>query len=311
MANEISEITRRNICDTLVVEEIHWYGRLDDLAFLKRIFANIYELPSNDSRFTNLVGDIRQHRINNYDWPDDWIFSDDRLVLLTCPDSLFVQFLCETVHPVVRKDQDEVRHLVDMYNQNLKFDGWELYESTKKSGKSIYSAKIIADAASNQIEEAQRVAEKLSSAYVSKQIKRIQQALGRDDPELAIGSAKEFLETICKAIHEHFHFEIKENIEMPQLLKSTRKLLKILPENINENGKGAKVIKKLLGNLGGVASGMGEIRNLFGTGHGKKPATVEKSAIEMRHAKLATGAAITLAVFFYETYEERHKNAAT
>ena len=58
----ISEITRRNIFDTLRVENVNWAGRLDEPDFLSRIF-DLEQMPSYDSRFKNAAGDIWQHRI--------------------------------------------------------------------------------------------------------------------------------------------------------------------------------------------------------------------------------------------------------
>ena len=40
-------------------------------------------MKSLDSRFDNAAGDIWQHRINNpNDWPDNWIYYDERFNLL-------------------------------------------------------------------------------------------------------------------------------------------------------------------------------------------------------------------------------------
>jgi AbiJ N-terminal domain 3 len=54
-----------------------WAGRLDQTAFLALLYP-LRKLPSTDRRFQNAEGDIRQHRINNHDWEDDWVFYDTR-----------------------------------------------------------------------------------------------------------------------------------------------------------------------------------------------------------------------------------------
>jgi hypothetical protein len=61
------------------------------------------------------------------------------------------------------------------------------------------------------------------------------------------------------------------------------------------------VIKRLLSNLGTIGNGLAELRGLYGTGHGKHGRSASLSA---RHAKLAVGAASTLAVFLFETHKE-------
>ena len=85
----ISEVTRRDIVDFLTAEGVLWYGRLSEIEFLSRIFP-LREMPSTDPRpeFTNAQDDIWQHRINNRDWDDDWIFFDKRFKLLSGDDSV-------------------------------------------------------------------------------------------------------------------------------------------------------------------------------------------------------------------------------
>jgi len=51
-----------------------------------------------------------------------------------------------------------------------------------------------------------------------------------------------------------------------------------------------------------VVQGLGELRNLNGTGHGRGGRT---KGLGARHARLAVGAAATLATFFFETHQER------
>ena len=60
----VSQLTRRDIIDYITLNRVQWNGRLDEPAFLQRIW-NLSELPSTDNRFANAAGDIRQHRIAN------------------------------------------------------------------------------------------------------------------------------------------------------------------------------------------------------------------------------------------------------
>ena len=83
---EISELTRRDIIDAMKVEGIDWSGRLDEPQFLMRLF-DLNALPSTDPRFSDAAGDIWQHRINNDDWDDDWVFYDRRFNLWRRPAS--------------------------------------------------------------------------------------------------------------------------------------------------------------------------------------------------------------------------------
>ena len=80
------------------------------------------------------------------------------------------------------------------------------------------------------------------------------------------------------------------------------KELKLVPDQVANTTKGADAIRVLLMNLASVANGMAEVRNLYGTGHGKSAKT---KGLQARHARLAIGAASTLAVFLYETHQEQ------
>lgn len=72
-----------------------------------------------------------------------------------------------------------------------------------------------------------------------------------------------------------------------------------MPEGIPDAARGADVIKRLLRNLSTVGHGLAELRGLDGTGHGQHGSA---SGLTARHARLAVGAASTLAVFLFETH---------
>lgn len=139
--NKISQITRQNIFDFIQVEEYWWAGRLEGSNFLSRMF-DLENMPSNDNRFPNAAGDIWQHRVNNYDWEDDWIFNDDRFNLLNCDDSKFLDFLCEMIHPLVRANKEKVNKLLQIFNDNLADDNFEIVEKTRISNKPIFVGRI-------------------------------------------------------------------------------------------------------------------------------------------------------------------------
>ena len=122
------------------------------------------------------------------------------------------------------------------------------------------------------------------------------------DPELAIGNAKELLETICKNILDQKKIMYTKNNDLPDLMKMLCKELKLTPDDVHENAKGAETIRKVLGNLTVITTGVAELRNLYGTGHGKGKMY---KGLGARHARLAVGASYVLATFLIETIEER------
>lgn len=79
-------------------------------------------------------------------------------------------------------------------------------------------------------------------------------------------------------------------------------MLELLPDDVPSAAKGAEAIRRILSNLGTVAQGLAELRNLYGTGHGK---TGSARGLSARHARLAVGCAATLATLLLETHEHR------
>ena len=122
-----------------------------------------------------------------------------------------------------------------------------------------------------------------------------------DDPSLAVGTAKEMVETICKTILEDRRVPSRGE-DLPQLVRAVAKELALLPDNIPDHAKGSEVIRRMLSNLNQVSQGIAELRNLYGTGHGRDGRFI---GLKPRHAKLAVGAAATLGTFLLETHLER------
>jgi hypothetical protein len=294
----ISLRSRRNIVDTLRVQRRGWSGGLSEVDFLSRLW-DLDALPSKDYRFRTAAQDIWQHRINNYDWPDDWIFGDTRFNLLRGPDQEFLSFLCEMVHPVVRTDPDEVSELVEMFNQHLLADGWAIVEITELGARPVFAGRRLAEFPTRS--SAKVVKESVDSGYVSQQITRMEAAV-TSDPELAIGTAKEFVETIAKTILDERGVRVESGVELAKLVRTVARELSLVPESIPAGARARESIRVLLSNLLAIADRMSELRNLYGTGHGK---IAEFSGLEPRHARLAVGAATTLGLFLLETHQSK------
>lgn len=138
-----------------------------------------------------------------------------------------------------------------------------------------------------------------NSFNLSKHIQRIRESI-EADPELAVGSTKEMLESVMKTVLMRFgDGECKE--DLPKLLKKVQKKLKLDPSEIHESVKGAEIVRRVLSNLGQVVTGIYELRNIYGTGHGK----IRHSGISPRHARLVVGVGAALASFLIETSEIR------
>lgn len=166
----------------------------------------------------------------------------------------------------------------------------------------VYSdGKLVARGDIVQLPDMHAAAVRFDAPELQRQVARMRDAVD-DDPALAIGTAKELVETTCKTILHDRDVEHDDNADLIALVKLTRQALGLMPSDIPESAKGAEVVKRLLSNLGSVAQGLGELRNLYGTGHGRKGQT---KGIGARHARLAVGSAATLAMFLFETHQER------
>jgi hypothetical protein len=134
MARKITEITRRDLWEALA--GVPWWGRLDEIDFLKRIYS-LDLLPSTDGRYQDAAGDIFQHRVNNADWDNDWVFSDDRFGLANGEDEALLKFLSEMLHPAVRKPEEAAR-LASVMNPLLRADGYQIVPEDLVSGRPVY-----------------------------------------------------------------------------------------------------------------------------------------------------------------------------
>ncbi len=135
----ITQVTRNAIIRELLQSPHNWYAEADELEFLSRLY-DLDKLPSRDDRYDTARQDIVQHRVANYDWDEDWIFSDQRFGLAET--SAFLRFLAETIHPEVRLVQEEVAAILALYNDHLRPDNWELYERSSISGRPLYGWRV-------------------------------------------------------------------------------------------------------------------------------------------------------------------------
>lgn len=423
---QITSVTRRDIIDTITNSSINlgfgeyqissfcWYGVLSPVAFLERLYK-LEEMPSLDSRYGNAKDDIWCHTIvNPNDYPDDWIFSDQRFPICDGSDEDFLSFICEMFHPEVRNEKQTAygetlwETVWTTINKLLSPDGYSLVVNGNLSGRiligwvnrhdlsqrlnkneimpfisllnrggyvlnfskgdfdaftkdivgfglcSVYHvsmgkslARYIEEGRNKEVKHllkafveyyetsslfhsefnsntelrtayerckeildmwlsqsspvknyAKELETKFSSEYMSSQISLMLKTQ-KDNPTEAIGKTKELIESCCKTILEVRNEAINKNWTLEQLVFQTVKLLKVTPKDIPDNIPAAETMRKILGNLKSIAAGIAELRNTYGSGHGK-PASYK--GLEERHAKLAIGSATTLVDFLWETH---------
>jgi hypothetical protein len=304
-ARRITPLTQRDIFDYIRTGGGPWWGRMDEIAFLARLY-DLQALPTTDyrrSQYPDAEADIFQHRVNNLDWDDDWVFSDSRFELSNGPDEVLLGFLAQMVHPVVQPDAERAQEIVDELNRLLAPDGWMLTPHKQMSGRPVYAPARTGTGRSPAIGFAHEIAARIDAEHISQQITRMEGAVDTD-PELAIGTAKEFVESMCKSILDERQIHHDKNDDLPALVRKTAKALQLTPDDIAATARAAQTIKRMLMNLATIVQGSAELRNAYGTGHGKSK-TEANQRLKPRHARLAVGAAATLGVFLYETHEAR------
>ncbi|MCL1943183.1 MAG: abortive infection family protein [Candidatus Azobacteroides sp.] len=292
-ANKISDITRRKISDEIIFSNIYYGGLLTEPEFLSRLF-NLKNLLSRDHRYRNAYDDIYQHTVNNDDYPADWIYSDPRINLLYCEDDKYLDFLIETVHPRVRSNQNEIEKLLEIYNRHLNADGFEIVKNGDISGKPIFSGRKKGVGETHFISQKKEIKKYLDTEYVNNKIKIMTESV-YENTELAIGTAKELLETTCKSILKYKNVAIDTNWNLAQIIKKTSENLDFLPNGVDEAVKVGKSIKQILQGLSSVVHGVTELRNSYGTGHGKD---ADFKGLEMPYAKLLVGVVSDIVVFY-------------
>lgn len=173
---------------------------------------------------------------------------------------------------------------------------YPLYKKAKKILENIPEEGLL----SHSFEE---VDKRFSNEYLSSIIKIMQKAQF-ENPTEAIGKAKEIIESCCVTILENNGAVFNQNWNLSQLTKETMKVLKISINDLDENNKSIKSIKPILGGLQAIAGNISELRNQYGSGHGK---SASFKGLQARHAKLAVGSSIVLVQYLWDTWEWRNQ----
>ena len=214
-------------------------------------------------------------------------------------------------------DENRIKLISDLfhyYENNMEYEYNKNYEDDLYWGSSysrydekyarIYNkCKVIMDrlegSASIIAKTADELKDKFSSEYMSQQIE-LMLSLRSSNPTQAIGLAKELIESCCKTILDDFGIAYDGNDNVSQLTKKTMNALNLLPENVQATVPEEDAIKSVLGNLRAIPTKLAEIRNPFGSGHGK---SASFRGLEARHAQLAIESSITFVNFIWSTFE--------
>ncbi|MDQ1246644.1 MAG: hypothetical protein QG597_1012 [Actinomycetota bacterium] len=135
-------------------------------------------------------------------------------------------------------------------------------------------------------------------AAVREHLDRISRAIESDDPAQAIGSAKELIESTAKLVLRELGRSADDARDLPKLAMEAQLALKVHPSTAAPGPDGSDAVKRILGGVTTVATGVAELRNKAGTGHG--PGS-PRAGLGVRHAHLAVGAARLWCEFMLDT----------
>jgi len=295
---------RDNIAIALTEAEHSYNGDLKHAEFLSRLY-DLKQMKSTDNRYSSAYGDIATHCDAFSDWDRNWVFDDTRFALATVSDDEYLKFLCEMLHPKVRRDRSEASAVAAVINKELQHVGWKLAEVTGGASRGRYAAGP-ASRSRLSTQPVRAAADFLDARFMQDQLSRAESAV-QNDPALAIGTAKELVETCCKTMLGKLSIEIPEGIELPRMANMLLEELELLPRTVDAADKGADALRALLGNFANIPHRLAELRNLYGTGHGKDG---KFQGLEPHHAQLAVESAqafINFVVAAFRRREQSHK----
>ena len=197
----------------------------------------------------------------------------------------------DVIPQIINGDPERLRVVEDYVG----LDEW-LQNSDPRLHAQIYGTGEV-----SALEDVEEVALRMDIIELSKHVERIRNGI-KNDPEQALGSAKELLESVLKAIVELEGERTSE--DMHALLKKAWRKLEL---DIRQNDSaGGATIRRTLNNLIQIVVGVAEVRNLYGTGHGR----YKSKELEIAHVRLIVNAAAAVATFLIEISHERQKKAS-
>jgi hypothetical protein len=197
------------------------------------------------------------------------------------------------------------RQAEGMYAEEAKKNLLRLTRSILREGFEFRDGRLVPAGSLSTAATLKEEAIRVDAPYLIQQVDRIETQID-NDPRLAIGTSKELVETVCKTILSDLNVEFDRKWELSDLMKRTREELKLVPDDVPDAAKASDTIRRLLGSLGNITQSLAELRNASGTGHGHDG---RANGLSPRHARLAAGAACTLAKFLFDTHQHRNDSA--
>ncbi|NJP90904.1 abortive infection family protein [Nonomuraea sp. FMUSA5-5] len=134
---------------------------------------------------------------------------------------------------------------------------------------------------------------------IQAELERIRRSVA-EHPDDAIGAAKQLIEATAKIVLKERGESLSDHDDLADLVKRSQQSLLLHPRQSPSlsNPDAAGAVKRILGGLSSIALGVTELRNQYGSGHGRLSAP---TGLSPRHARLAVNAASTWCEVMLET----------
>jgi len=138
-------------------------------------------------------------------------------------------------------------------------------------------------------------------AAIREQLERLNN-VDDSDPHQVFSYAKSLIESTTKTLLNQLNQPYDEKGDIPTLVREAQKALKMRPDTIAPTKKGRETIIRTMSNLSQVALSVAELRNEYGTDHGR---THPSHPLKSRHARLVRSMATAYCEFLLSTLEDR------
>ncbi len=144
----------------------------------------------------------------------------------------------------------------------------------------------------------------LDHQFVRDRLKDLENKMN-DDSAFSIGTSKDLLESVMKSILDDAHIsytsEKGRTDDVPALWNKVQTELSLKPKDMPDTPIG-KSSKEILSSISKIVIDMDDLRNQYGTGHGRNSSF---KPLPIRYGKLTAAMTITLIEFLLDTIESR------
>lgn len=245
------------------------------------------------------VGGQRRNLVEKYYAGIDWNSPNDIRKILRVFEDILAELIRTAERPI--EDTDTFFRATKIASrQHAQEKADELVRLLRRDGYNFERGRL-SPVSSIDLSELAGTSQALDPEALREHITRIEQSIN-SDPGQAVGSAKELVESVAKAVLISYG-DASEFDTVQKLVTAARERLNLAVDDIPDSARGAGSMRQILAGLAQIVGGTAELRNLYGTGHGR----TRRAGLAPRHARLVVGAASTLARFLLETLEERRR----